>query len=206
MPVIRKGLPDDAKFDGALTTTFLLSMSTPIIVLPVERIYKPAPNKAVIADDSALSKGLSHEVKRVLDGKLKIGEAPFFRKGDWSFVSDRPLFNIAGAWPDELLNALGEEAAYRAATNASAKTMMLHIRNALAHGGIAYLDKDGRHGNGPAAMLGLVSAKMVDNKIVGLHAARISEEGFAAFVMGWAAWIAGAGVADALGKERDLAA
>ena len=41
MPHVQKGLPDEKKFGGSLTTTFLLAMANPMIALPVERICKP---------------------------------------------------------------------------------------------------------------------------------------------------------------------
>ena len=37
-PIVTAGLPNDAQFGGSLTTTFLLAMATPMVVLPMERI------------------------------------------------------------------------------------------------------------------------------------------------------------------------
>ena len=59
-PVIEGGLPDDHRFGGPLDTTFLLAMATPMIVLPVERIFKPArPGADVPADDRELDPELA---------------------------------------------------------------------------------------------------------------------------------------------------
>jgi hypothetical protein len=78
-PTVGKGLPDDKSFGGTLTTTLLLALSTPMVVLPVERIFKPSQCNTGLGDDSGLHKGLSDEVKRVLGGKTKLADTPFFR-------------------------------------------------------------------------------------------------------------------------------
>ena len=205
MPRVREGLPDDAKFEGKLTTTFLIALATPMVVLPVERIYKPSAGIGGVADDRAIHEGLRDDVKKVFDGKTKFVDAPFFI-GDWRYAPNRNPFNIADAWPGELLDALDDKAAVRTAEDAPARTIMVHLRNALAHGGITYLDRDGRQSLGPAAMLGLISAKMKDGKIVGLHALRVSAADFEEFITAWSEWIEASGVAAALSDERDLAA
>lgn len=209
MPFVMKGLPDDARFDGSLTTTFLLALSTPIIVLPVERIFNPSQGNVGLGDDSDLNKDLSAEVKKVLGGNSKFGDAPFFTKGDWSYLPDQNLFNIANNWPIDVLKGLGSDNAVEAARSAGASTIIRHLRNALAHGNITYLDKNGGVTEGAAAMYGFASAKIdrqqkCNPKIVGLHTLRVSEGGFGRFVTAWAAWIEKAGVAEQLNNKRVL--
>jgi hypothetical protein len=93
MPHVRAGLPEDKKFGGSLSTTFLLAMANPIIALPVERIFKPDEGRDVFADDRALNADLSDEVLRVFDGKTKFKESPFFANTDWWLVRNAKPFN-----------------------------------------------------------------------------------------------------------------
>lgn len=207
MPAARNGLPDDKCFGGPLTTTLLLALSTPVVVLPVERIFKPSQGNVGLGDDSELAKGLTKEVKRVISHKMKFADAPFYVKGDWSYLPDQRLFNFADNWPIDVLKELGSEAAGAV----SAATMISHIRNALAHGNVTYLDTKGGVTDGAAAMYGLASAKMerqenCHSKAVGLHIWRVSEDGFLRFVDAWAAWIERAGLTEQLNEERSLEA
>ena len=41
-PVVAQGLPDEEQFGGPLSTTLLLALAAPMIVLPIERLFKPA--------------------------------------------------------------------------------------------------------------------------------------------------------------------
>ena len=53
LPVV---IDDSDQFGGPLGTTFLIAMSTPMILLPLERILKPADRDAV-ADKSMCRRG-----------------------------------------------------------------------------------------------------------------------------------------------------
>lgn len=208
MEAVEKGLPDDEKFGGALTTTFLVAMANPIIGLPIERIFKPGTGRDVVADDRALNDGLSREVKQMFNGKTKFKECPFLDGIDWRFVRDTKAFNIA-EWNDQgVLEVLSSDQAREAAGNETVKFMMLHLRNAIAHGGIVYLDKDGRLNEQTASMLAFVSARMDwdTEKIVGLHISRISEPDFRKFLTAWADWIEKSGVSSMAAKAPPLAA
>lgn len=72
MPVVQKGLGNDAQFGGPLSTTFAVAMANPII-----GIFKPADGKDAVADDRALNPGLSDEVRRIFNGKTKFKDCPF---------------------------------------------------------------------------------------------------------------------------------
>jgi len=205
LPVVEKGLPDDDKFGGALTTTFVLAMATPVIALPIERIYKPSAGINGLGDDRFLNDNLSDDIGKLFNGKTKFSDAPFF-KGDWRFVRNVAPFNIASDWPADLLKSLGSAPSAKVANDVPISGMMIHLRNSLAHGGVTYLDDEGGQSNGKASMLGFVSAKMKDHKIIGLHASRISENDFIAFIVSWSEWIAQSGLAKALNEHRDLAA
>ena len=163
LPKIAEGLLDDARFGGPLRTTFLLAMATPMIVLPVDRIFKPgSPRAAQAGDDRDLDPALAKELASVLGATRSFGDAPFTQAGAWSYVQAHPPFNIARAWPDEVLAALSTPQAFEAARNAPARRVLLDLRNALAHGGVAYLDEYGRNSAAQAAMFAFVSARTKD--------------------------------------------
>lgn len=208
LPTVSKGLPDDKQFGGPLTTTFLLAMATPIIGLPVERIFKPTQPGDIIADDTALNEHLTKEVLRVFDDKLPFAEAPFAGKADWRLLRAVPPFNIAVWEAAQHFEALAEVQARKAAQQASAQFMLRHLRNALAHGGVVYLDAEGRMQADKAEMLAFVSAKKdrKTGKIAGLHISRVSEGDFFVFLLLWADWIEKSGLSGALAAEPLLAA
>lgn len=202
MPRVQKGLPDDKRFGGPLSTTFLLTMANPMIALPIERILKPG-ERGRVADDRALNVGLSDEVKKVFDGKMKFNESPFFVQTDWRLVPNVKPFNIA-EWNDkEVLGKLASDEGKTNAAEATAKVMMVHLRNAIAHGGIIYLDKNGRLSDTTAAMLGFVSAP---TNLSCLHISRVSEPDFHKFLLAWSDWIQKSGVSAALGSSPAIAA
>jgi hypothetical protein len=70
-------------------------------------------------------------------------------------VAQRP-FNLAGGIPGQLLEQLSEDESSRAALNTPVVRVLADLRNALTHGGIAYLDDRGRPPDGQAAILTFV--------------------------------------------------
>jgi hypothetical protein len=46
------------RFGEPLGTTFLVAMSRPMILLPIERMLKPAANRDSVADDLAVDESL----------------------------------------------------------------------------------------------------------------------------------------------------
>ena len=190
LPKIDEGLPDDVRFGGPLRTTFLLAMATPMIVLPVERIFKPGNPGAVQAgDDRQLDPALAAELAGVLGNSRDFGDAPFAEAGAWSYVQAYKPFDIAGVWPDELLAALAGQQAYDAARTAPAHRILLDLRNALAHGGVTYLDEFGRNSVDQAAMFAFVSAATRNRQISHFNVLRVSENDFGAFLIAWADWL-----------------
>lgn len=208
MPQVRGGLKGDERHGGTLTTTFLLAMATPIIVLPIERLFKPTQPGEVVADDTTLHAGLSKEVTRVFDEKCTFGNAPFNPGLKWPLLRDAPVFNIARWGNEKKLAALDEAASLKTGQEASTRFMMIHLRNALTHGGILYLDKEGRQSDARADMLGFVSAKTdwKTKKIVGFRVSRASETDFLAFLRAWSDWIAKAGLQTLLSEGPPMAA
>lgn len=208
LSVVRKGLPDDAKYGGPLGTTFLLALATPMIMLPVERIFKPAnPNRAYAADDRELDPELAQEIGNVLGPQSAFGAASFFSAGRWSYVQGYRPFNLANAWPRDLLDSLATQEAFSSAERALAWRVLCDLRNALAHGGIAYLDANGHQTGGEAAMFAFAGTKLNrQGRIAGLNILRISEEDFRAFLMKWADWLAASPVQQVLNRQSALAA
>jgi hypothetical protein len=182
-------------------------MAAPMIGLPIERIFK-AKEGDLVADDSSLNEGLKEEVVRILDGKLRFADAPFAQGIDWRLIRDVPPFNVAVWDAAQHFDALSDDDARVTASQTPADFMMRHVRNALAHGGIVYLDSQGRMGDRHAEMLGFVSARKERNtqKIIGLHVSRVSEADFRRFLFAWADWIATSGMAEELNENPPLAA
>lgn len=118
-----------------------------------------------------------------------------------------PPFNIADEWPDDLLAALAARQAFEAARHAPARRILLDLRNALAHGGIAYLDEYGRNSSAQAAMFAFVSARIRDRQITGLNILRVHENAFGGFLAAWTEWLGRQRrVMDALNKVAPVAA
>lgn len=189
--------PND-DFDGPLKTTFLLAMATPMVVLPLERIFKPAVwGEAGVADDVALDEGLSDRVKQVFGDNRPFGEAPFFREGVWTYVAACRRFEVGRNWPDERLLELASQDARAAALNAPASEILSVIRNGLAHGGVTYLDGDGHQAQRATEMLGFASFVSRRDK-TRLRLLRIGVSDFQEFLGLWTSWLLDSGAADAL--------
>lgn len=201
-PHIQGDRRDDKRFGGPLTTTFLLAMATPMILLPVERLFQRELNRAGVADDRQIDKALTKSVQEMLTKKF--GQTPFGNGIDWRLVADVKSFNIADWTDTKPLQKLSEPAAKTAAFDAPATDVLLILRNALAHGGIAYLDKDGRQTDRVASMFAFVSATSM--KVRALNILRVSEDGLSLFLKAWADWLAQSGVTKSLGDTEPLVA
>jgi hypothetical protein len=193
---------------GALTTTFLISMSMPIINLPVERIerYKDAKDQGY-ADDRHLNAGMARAIADVLGGH-KFKKAPFFISDAWSFATRdaESLFNIADLIPDDLAIELGTERAIDRAAQMPTSQWCSVLRNALAHGGIAYLDDAGASSfNKPVKMYAFISGKFDDDEdtLIGLNILRISESNYRAFLKKWVRWLRAAELTELMPLELE---
>jgi hypothetical protein len=192
----------DTRFGGPLGTTFLLAMSTPMILLPMERILRPVENRDSVADDRSIDETLGQAVAETLSATARFGDAPFTQPGVWSYVAGHRPFNLARGVPGELLDRLSQAESSRAAMDAPADRILRDLRNALAHGGIAYLDQRGRQTDSQAAMLAFVGARMDrGGRITSMNVLRIGEHEYRMFLAKWAAWLRQAGVTTALNER-----
>lgn len=199
LPVVQG--QSDARFGGPLGTTFLVAMSSPMILLPVERMLKPAAARDAVADDRVLDHTLGKAVVDVLSQATRFGDAPFVREGAWSYVAGHAPFNLARGMPSELLQSLSEPQAAKDAMDAPAARVVTDLRNALAHGGVAYLDEAGRQSGGQAAMLAFVGSVMKKGRITGVNVLRVREHDYLDFLAAWASWLRQAGVTAALNER-----
>jgi hypothetical protein len=145
----------------------------------------------------------------VLDtlGGQDLSKAPFYRPGDWSFAKreKNQLFNIAEQFPDDLASELASEEAARRAGKMPTSQWCSILRNAMAHGGIAYLNKNGRSTYGePVKMYAFVSGKFNDDakpkELLCLDVLRISEINYREFIRRWVTWLKTSGLARELGR------
>ena len=199
LPVVMQDT--SGRFGGPLGTTFLVAMSTPMVLLPIERMLKPAANRDSVADDRTVDERLGKAVAETLSATTKFGETPFGGAGAWRYVGGQKPFNLAGGIPGELLERLSDDESSKAALNTPAVRVLTDLRNALAHGGIAYLDERGRQTDGQAAMLAFVGAVMKGGRITGVNVLRIGERDYREFLAAWAFWLQQAGVTAALNER-----
>lgn len=203
-PHVEKTRQVDRPDLGPLTTTFLISMSIPIINLPIERIEKHRDAQIEgYADDRGINPKVAIAVLNTLGGQ-KLSKAPFYFPGAWSFATYKkaPLFNIAKSIPDDLATELGEKEALVSANKMPVSQWCSILRNAMAHGGIAYLNEDGRTSCGePVKMYAFVSGKFDDDektKLLYLNVLRISEVNYRKFLSRWVNWLKSSGLASEL--------
>ena len=108
------------------------------------------------------------------------------------------LFNIADLTPNNLAAELGTEQAARKAANMPTSQWSSVLRNALAHGGIAYLDETGQSSSTkPVKMYAFISGKYDERdkeRLIGLNILRISEANYRVFLRKWVAWLRDAGL------------
>lgn len=213
-PTVQETYVDGQEHLGPLTTTFLLAMANPIIVLPIERIERHRGKEiGGYVNDRPLDEQLAREVDRTL-GAARFADCRFFEVGQWRFATT-PFEhqNFALAFPDDLRSQLDRDEALQAAAALQASQWASCLRNAISHGGVSYLDEYGRadHSN-KTAMLAFVSAtypkfpkghafegrRDTSQLPVALNALRITEQGFCAFLTSWVDWLKVSGLSRSL--------
>jgi len=192
-------VPEQAHL-GPLTTTFLLAMATPMVLLPLERIkkHRNSPPGAYM-NERSLDGLLAEAIDDAL-GSKQFQKSPFFRVNHWRFAK-MPYGgeNVAEQFPDTLQDQLVDPASEKAAAEISADRWSSCLRNALAHGGIVYLDEYGRQAyRGQTSFLAFVSAKYPRSERnqppEQLLALRIAEADFLTFLRAWTRWLSETGL------------
>lgn len=187
------------KVDGRLplNASFLLAISTPMVNLPIERIWKPLNGRAVgHLNDGVLDASLAKAVK-VGIGQSAVAQAPFYKAGAWRYNYlpkgvDLPDLSKQGL-PTAVQQALAADAASVAADALATETFCSILRNGLAHGGVLYLDKHGQTTEGsPVTRFCFVSTKQKKQVIVGLHFLQVTMQDYRAFLGAWVGWLQGA--------------
>ncbi|WP_206335858.1 hypothetical protein [Rhizorhabdus phycosphaerae] len=186
------------EWGGPLRTTFLLAMSTPMLVLPMERLFRPLFGKGGVASDLELDPILASRVNDTFGHDRAFGEASFFVPDSWAYVAATDIFPVAKTWPQEKFAALSAPEAMIAAASAPAADVLECLRNALSHGGIAYLDVNGQQTDDATDMLAFV-ARTRDRKA--LQLLRISVDGYQQFLRCWSNWLSERQVEHGLAEE-----
>lgn len=195
---------------GPMDATFLFAMSTLILSLPIERLERhrrkeEAGNQGYM-DDRPINPLAAKEVDAVLGSdSVPFHAAPFYISDAWSFASigHEVGQNLAITFPDELADALSHPEASKAADQVSAREWANCLRNALAHGGIVYLDEDGRQAQGrPSRQMGFVSATYPNGNMrkppERLIALRTTPDLFRATLQRWVCWVQNTGLSEEL--------
>jgi hypothetical protein len=195
-PKVSEGLSDDGRFSGPLTTTFLLGMATPMLLLPLERMDSGSPYR--VANDEVLAPKIAAAFRAELHKRIKDS---LFANFDWRYTDNVDAFNISDGFDADLCQELRDDAARIAAREKSLECILRIMRNGLAHGGIVYLDGDGWQSNGSAEMLAFVRSHG-PNRRRGLEkrysVVRLAEDDLRSFLANWCEWLQKVGIADAL--------
>lgn len=188
---------------GPLVTTFILAMSTPMITLPIERVERHRGKQVEgYVDERHLNAGVEEAVNAALGG-APLSHSPFFHGTAWRYavVPYTEGMNFARELLYEVIEQLSTDAALEDARQMNASAWASCLRNALAHGGILYLDENGRQSHGaPTEHIAFVSSKRAGwgGPVTALQVLRISRDGYLDFLSRWAGWLEASGLSLAL--------
>ena len=141
---------------------------------------------------------------------VQLQQTPFLQPERWehAILPKGPGFpNLALAGlPDAVADALDLRGARQAAASLEAKTFLSIVRNALAHGGILFLNGIGRTEDGVAVRRFAFVSTDHPFKPTELRFLRITMEGYRGFLQSWASWLQASVVQKALDEVVDLEA
>lgn len=170
----------------------------PIINLPIERIGLVAKGELQpYVDDRHVNATAAAAIITTLE-KQRLRDADFFVDGRWSFACRRegPFPNIAECFPEDVAAELGSKMAQRNAADMPVSQWCSVLRNALAHGGVAYLNAQGQsYPQGRVKMYAFVSGKHDKDSrerpkpLTVVNYLRISEDGYRDFLQRWVDWL-----------------
>lgn len=191
-----------------LKATFLLSVSMPIVILPIERILKYKQKRAEgHMNDAVLNPRLADAVDRAIDLEGEVHQAKFFT-GPWQYASLKkgqgfPNLAVDGL-PEAIAAQLDSPEAVEGARTLSAHRFCGILRNALAHGGVLYLDQHGRSCSGaPVRRFAFVSTDNPRNPTE-LRFLRIKMVDYRAFLQHWVDWLNREAIDEILAEDLGL--
>jgi hypothetical protein len=215
---------DGSRKLGPLTSTFLLAMSMPIVIIPIERLHYVG-----LANDKKVNRALGKAVSQVL-GDGPIEQAPFFRRGDWRYVrywAKDDLTDVlsrikGGGLPDRVAGDLRSDEAVSNSANLRSCDWASFIRNGLAHGGVFYLDEYGSSARANSAPVkryaffskrepkevpeGVAKIPWAGDERPDLNFLSIGEGDYRDFLRRWVSWLTTSGTAKKLERILDVAA
>lgn len=171
-----------------------------MVNLPIERIWKPQKSKTVAhINDAVIDASLANEVKKGI-GPSPVKGTPFYDTDVWRYkyssVSEaQPAPNLSKqGLPKGIHEALAAEKALTAANDLTTEAFCMILRNALAHGGILYLDENGQTAEGkPVKGFCFVSTKQNNRNVVGLNFLQVKMKDYRDFLTKWVNWLQGGG-------------
>jgi len=191
-----------------LKATFLLSVSMPIVILPIERILKYKQKRAEgHMNDAVLNPRLADAIDRAIDLEGEVHQATFFT-GPWQYASLKkgqgfPNLAVDGL-PEAIAAQLDSPEAVEGARTLSAHRFCGILRNALAHGGVLYLDQHGRSCSGaPVRRFAFVSTDNPRNPTE-LRFLRIKMVDYRAFLQHWVDWLNREAIDEILAEDLGL--
>lgn len=179
-----------------------------MVTLPIERMERHRGKAAIGEEGYADDRHIDPDLAKLVDqafGNAAVHNLPFFNPGAWRYaeIPFDPGQNISRLLPPNLCEKLRAAEAVEAAGSISASQWAACLRNALAHGGIAYLNADGVQSDGePTEMMAFVSAKYKDRDTakppLKLRALRIDRDGYLDFLRRWVDWLRSTMIYEAL--------
>lgn len=171
-----------------LSTTFILSLAMPMLVIPLERLKSGHK-----FSDAKVDSNLHRELQTLM--RKKFGETPFWRNDDrryWRFAYVVKNVEKPDQWCDATgAHPLADSPAIQA-EDASLENILLTLRHALSHGCVVYLDEAGHERpNRRVTQVAFVSETRGDHAApVGSHRIVVVEEqALRRFLIAWCEWM-----------------
>lgn len=184
-------LPTAPDSDHRLKATFLLSVAMPMVIFPMERIAKHAAGTASgHINDAPLDQPLADKVKAAFGGSPE--NSGLFARGNWAIhrhdIKAAGVLGLSGGLPERIALALADPKAEALDAGYSAGRLCEIIRNGLAHGGVMFLDEDGRTAEAkPVTKFCFVS---LDGRGVSEYLfLRVAMGDFREFLKRWSTWL-----------------
>lgn len=187
---LAKNVIGEEPSDGSLRPTFLLTMAMPIIIQPYERFFRdPSKFRTTLMREfdgysphSRLAKGLDK-----LKAMTSLEGSPF-SDVEWRFahLKSEYGYKLADGMTQALRGYLKQSSALKKANEKAPKFVLEHLRHAMAHGSIMYLNEKWEPSlYGPVKFFLFANARP-EGKVDFLL---VSVEEFLVFITSWAAWL-----------------